>query len=233
MARDPQSLRYIRLFRRLSDEEIRRLDAQCLWRRYEAKQEIVGHGEPGTDVYFVASGMLRALIRTDGVRDVILGDIGGGEFFGELAAIDSQPRSASVVALTSATLARMSSVLFRAVVQEHVDVCGQLLALLAARVRALDKRVSELATLDVRHRLFAELLRISRPDGMAPGRALVSPPPYHAEIAARISARREAVTRELRALESAGLVERRRGALVLTDIPALVALFQDPRRRLV
>ena len=66
---------------------------------------------------------------------------------------------------------------------------------------------------------------------MAPGRALVSPPPYHAEIAARISARREAVTRELRALESAWLVERRRGALVLTDIPALVALFQDPRRR--
>ena len=76
MARDPQSLRCIRLFRRLSDEEIRHLDAQCLWRRYEAKQEIVGHGEAGTDVYFVASGMLRALIRTDGVRDVILGDIG-------------------------------------------------------------------------------------------------------------------------------------------------------------
>lgn len=231
MVRCPQSLRCIRLFRQLSDEEVRRLDAQCLWRRYEPRQEIIGHGECGTDVYFVASGLLRALIRTDGVRDVILGDIGSGEFFGELAAIDSRPRSASVVALTSATLARMSSALFRVVVQEHVDVCDQLLALLAARVRALDNRVSELATLDVRHRLFAELLRLSRPDSVMPGRAFVSPPPYHAEIAARISARREAVTRELKALESAGLLERRRGALVLTDIQALVALFQHPRRR--
>ena len=231
MARCPQSLRSVRLFRQLGDEEIRRLEAQCLWRRYEAKQEVVGHGEPGTDVFFVVSGLVRALIRTDGVRDVILGDIGGGEFFGELAAIDSQPRSASVVAMTGATLARMPAALFRAVVQQHADVCGQLLALLAARVRALDNRVSELATLDVRHRLFAELLRLGRPDGGAPGRAFLSPPPYHAEIAARISARREAVTRELRALESAGLLERRRGALVLTDIPALVALFQDPRRR--
>ena len=64
-----------------------------------------------------------------------------------------------------------------------------------------------------------------------PKRALISPPPYHAEIAARIAARREAVTRALRALESAGLVERRRGALVLTDLPALVALFRDPRGR--
>jgi CRP/FNR family cyclic AMP-dependent transcriptional regulator len=233
MARCPQSLRCIRLFRQLSDEEIRRLDAQCLWRRYEAKEEVVGYGEPGTDVFFVVSGLVRALIRTDGIRDVILGDIAGGEFFGELAAIDSRPRSASVVAMTGATLARMSASLFHAAVRQYADVCGQLLVLLAARVRALDNRVSELATLDVRHRLFAELLRISRPDNLMPGRAFVSPPPYHAEIAARISARREAVTRELRALESAGLLERRRGALVLTDIRALVALFQDPRRRTV
>jgi len=231
MARCPPSLRCIRLFRQLGDEEIRRLDAQCLWRRYEPKQQVLGHGDHGTDVFFVASGQVRALIRTDGVRDVILGDIGDGGFFGELAAIDSQPRSASIVAMTGATLARMSAGLFRAIVREHADVCGQLLTLLAARIRALDNRVSELATLDVRHRLFAELLRISRPDGVTPGRALVSPPPYHAEIAARISARREAVTRELGALESAGLLERRRGALVLTDIQALIALFRDPRGR--
>ena len=91
MARCPPSLRCIRLFRRLSDEEIRRLDAQCLWRRYEAKQEGVNHGDPGTDVFFVAGGLLRALIRTDGGRDVILGDIGDGEFFGELAPSTASP----------------------------------------------------------------------------------------------------------------------------------------------
>jgi CRP-like cAMP-binding protein len=179
-------LRCIRLFRQLGDEDIRRLDAQCLWRRYEAKQQVLGHGDHGTDVFFVASGLVRALIRTDGVRDVILGDIGDGGFFGELAAIDSQPRSASIIAMTGATLARMSAGLFRAVVREHADVCGQLLTLLAARIRALDNRVSELATLDVRHRLFAELLRISRPAGIAPGRALVSPRP---RLAAALSRR--------------------------------------------
>jgi len=215
----------------LSDEEIRSLDAQCFWRRYEAKDEIVGDDEHCTDVFFVVSGLVRALIRSDGVRDVILADVAGGEIFGEFAAIDNQPRSATLVAVTGATLARMSAELFRAEVREHADVCGQLLALLASRVRTLGNRVGELATLDVRHRLFAELLRLSRPDSATPGRALVSPPPYHAEIAARISARREAVTRELKALESAGLLERRRGALVLTDIQALVALFQDPHRR--
>jgi CRP-like cAMP-binding protein len=231
MAQYIQTLRSIRLFRRLTDEEVRRLDTQCLWRRYEAKQQVLGYGDSGTDVYFVASGLVRAVIRAPGGRAVILGDIGAGQFFGELAAIDGQPRSASIVAVTGATLARMSAALFRLVLRRHADASAQVLALLAARVRTLDNRVSEFATLDVRHRLFAELLRLSRPDEIAPGRALVSPPPYHAEIAARISARREAVTRELRALEGAGLLEKRRGALVLTDIRALAALMQETRSR--
>ena len=231
MARPALSLRSIRLFRTLGDEAIRRLDAQCLWRRYDAKEQIVACGDQGTDVFFVGSGLLRAIIQTEGARDVILRDIASGEFFGELAAIDGQPRSASVVAITGASLARMPAGLFSAVLREHDDVYSQLLTLLVARIRTLDNRVAELATLDVRHRLFGELLRLCRPDGAESGRALISPPPYHAEIAARIAARREAVTRALRALESAGLVERRRGALVLTDIAALVALFRDPRGR--
>lgn len=223
------TLRQVRLFRRLSDDEIRRLDSRCLWRRYETKDQVLGHGDAGTDVYFVVSGQVRAVIRANGSREIILGDIGAGEFFGELAAIDGRPRSASIVAVTGATLARMPAAVFRETLHEHADVCSQVLALLAARIRLLDNRVSEFATLDVRHRVFAELLRLSRPDGGEPGRAVVSPPPFHAEIAARISARREAVTRELKALEGAGLLERRRGAIVLTDVPALVASMHDPR----
>jgi CRP/FNR family transcriptional regulator, cyclic AMP receptor protein len=77
--------------------------------------------------------------------------------------------------------------------------------------------VNEFTTLDARHRIYAELLRLSRPETGASTRAIVSPPPAHAELAARVSIRREAVSRELKALERSGLIERRRGALVLTD----------------
>jgi CRP-like cAMP-binding protein len=228
MSTPSATLRQVRLFRRLTDEQIRRLDSRCLWRRHHAKDEVLGHGDAGTDVYFVAAGLVRAVIRANGSREIILGDIGAGEFFGELAAIDGRPRSASIVAVTGAMLARMPAAVFREMLHEHTDVRSQVLALLAARIRLLDNRVSEFATMDVRHRVFAELLRLSRPDGDGPGRAIVSPPPFHAEIAARISARREAVTRELRALEDAGLVERRRGAIVLTNVQALAAMTQHP-----
>ncbi len=225
-----ETLRQVPFFRSLTDDEVQRLDTQCFWRRYEGKQQILGRGEGGTDVFFVISGVVRVLIRASGGREVILGDIGAGEFFGELAAIDGQPRSASVVAVTGATLARMPARVFREVIHRHSDSCDQMLELIAARLRMLDRRVDELSSLDIKHRVLAELLRLSRPDRADPSRAVVSPPPFHAEIAARILARREAVTRELILLEDAGLLERRRGAFILTDVQAMLAQIRHSER---
>src|SRR5262249_41281460 len=144
-----------------------------------------------------------------------------------LAAIDNEPRSAEIIAVTDVTVARMPSSVFSTAVHSYPDVCDQLLALLASQIRMLANRVNECTTLDARHRIYAELLRLSRPETGRPGQAVVSPPPAHAEIAARVSIRREAVTRELKSLERAGLIERRRGALVLTDTRRLRQLIEQ------
>src|SRR5262245_39519153 len=98
---------------------------------------------------------------------------------------------------------------------------------LRGQIRMLANRVNEFTTLDARHRIYAELLRLSRPETGRPGQAVVSPPPAHAEIAARVSIRREAVARELKSLERTGLIERRRGALVLTDTRRLRQLIEQ------
>jgi CRP-like cAMP-binding protein len=90
---------------------------------------------------------------------------------------------------------------------------------LAAEVRRQANRVGELTLLSVRHRLCAELVRSARPDGNGGG--LITPPPLHKDLAARISTAREVVTRELRQLERAGLIEARRGALALMSLSAL------------
>lgn len=228
MTRTLETLRHVPLFRSLTDDELRHLDMQCLWRRYDAKQRILSHGEGGTDVFFVTGGVVRALVRGTGDREVILGDIGTGEFFGELAAIDGQPRSASVVAVTGATTARMPAAVFRDAIHRYPDACDQVLGLIAARVRLLDRRINEFSSLDIKRRILAELLRLSRPDRTDRTRGVVSPPPFHAEIAARVLARREAVTRELNLLERTGLLERRRGAFILTNVQAMLTQIRKP-----
>jgi CRP-like cAMP-binding protein len=220
MARRTETLAKVPLFRSLAADAIAALDTQCVWRRAPGGQWIIDYQDASGDVFFVVSGSVRVVIQSAG-REVLLRQINAGEFFGELAAIDGAPRSSGIVAMTDVTVARMSAAVFRAAVHAHADVCDQLLALLAGQIRMLANRVNEFSTLDVRHRIHAELLRLSRPEPGNASHAVISPPPVHAEIAARVSTRREAVARELKALEREGLIERRRGAIVLTDVDGL------------
>ena len=221
------TLAHIPLFRALDAETIRRLDARCGWRRVGAKAWLIEYGEVETDVFFIVSGSARVLIRTHPEREVILHDIPAGGFFGEMSAIDGQQRFAGVLALSDLIIACMPVMVFREVLRDHFEVSEQLLHLLATRVRALSRRVHEFSTLQVKHRLCAELLRLSRFDPNHQQRGLVSPPPAHAELAARVSTRREMVTRELKALERAGLLVRQPDAIVITDVPALSAMVES------
>ena len=221
MSRPTDTLAGIPLFRSLDAAELAALSARCLWRRVEAGQWIIDHEDDGTDVFFVVAGLVRVTIRAISGRTVILRDIPAGEFFGEMAAIDGKARSAGIVAVTGATVARMSAALFRECIHRHPDICDQVLRLLVGEVRKLATRVNEFNTLDVRHRIYAELLRLGRADGQGETIAVVSPPPPHADLAARVGTRREAVSRTLSELERDGLLEKRRGALVLLDTQAL------------
>jgi CRP/FNR family transcriptional regulator, cyclic AMP receptor protein len=221
MIRNFETLARIPLFRTLSEADIRRLDTQCVWRRAKARETILDYKDDGSDLYFVAQGKARVRIQTISGKESILRDIHDGEFFGELAAIDGLPRSASIVAITDTTIAKMPPSVFREIVHSHPAVCDGVLALLASQVRMLANRVNEFAALDVRGRIRAELLRLARPQRQGED-PIISPPPTHAELAARVSCHREAVTRELNALARAGLLERRRGALALLD-PARLA----------
>ena len=229
MIRKFETLSRIPLFASLEEAEIQRLDTQCVWRRAAAGEAVMHAGDDGADLYFVAHGKLRVKLQAISGKESILRDLGDGEFFGELAAIDGRPRSASIVAVTDAIVAKMSRQVFMDVVHRHAEVCDRLLALLASQIRILANRVDEYATLDVRARIHAELLRLARPDAADAAKAVISPPPTHAEIAGRVSCRREAVTRELNALARQGLMAKRRGGLVLTDRQALARGVEQAR----
>jgi CRP/FNR family cyclic AMP-dependent transcriptional regulator len=213
-----RSLSRITLFSSLDPEELRALDTRCLWRKVGAGEWVIDYQAEGADVFFVFSGLVRVVIITAG-REMILRDIREGEYFGHYSAIDNKPRSAAIVAVNDSVVARMSATLFWESIHKHAGVREGVLKALVADARALNQRANEHANFDVRHRLCAELLRLSRTTGE--GRVVVSPPPTHAELAARISTHREAVTKTLSALEKDGLIERSPSAIVLSDSHAL------------
>jgi CRP-like cAMP-binding protein len=227
MMRQIETLSKITLFRSLSSPSIQRLDTQCIWRRVPAKEWIIDYQDESNDVFFVISGVARVKLQALSGRESLLREINAGEFFGELAAIDGQPRSSGIIAVTEVTVAQMPASVFRNILHEHADICDQVMALMARQIRNLVTRVHEFTSLDAKYRIYAELLRLSRPVAGHPDRALVSPPPAHTEIAARVSIRRETVAREIKVLERAGIIGRRPGALALTDTAHLRRMIAE------
>jgi CRP/FNR family cyclic AMP-dependent transcriptional regulator len=226
MPKPHETLEKIGLLRSLDREARESFGSRCQWRHARPKEWLLEQNDIGTDIYFLSSGVVRVLITPSPDREVILGDIEAGGYFGEMAAIDGQPRSAGILAITDATIARMPALVFREIIRKYPDVSEQLLEQLVARIRTLDQRVNEFSSMHVKHRIYAELLRRSRPDPTDQRRAIVSPPPVHADIAARVSTRREMVARELKALERAGLLSKRRGAFVINNVPQLMHMLE-------
>ena len=96
-----------------------------------AEVDLVKEGEPGDAMFVILEG--EALVHKDGVE---LDRVGPGAYFGELAILDGEPRSATVVAVTDVKVAVIGIRMFRTMLREFSDLAEQLLIALAGELRA-------------------------------------------------------------------------------------------------
>lgn len=225
----PEGLEQVALLRDLPPQDRASIAERCRFRRYRPQQPIIELEDERRDVYFLLSGRVRVTYFSASGREVSFGERGPGQVFGELAAIDGKPRSATVVALTECSVAILPAAEFRPLLSRHERIGDAVLRHLAGQVRLLTERVVEFSTLAVRNRIHAELLRLAQAGRQTPSGAVISPAPTHADMASRISTHREAVTRELAELSRAGLVVKREGDLVVTDLAGLARLVEEVR----
>ncbi|HEX2889629.1 Crp/Fnr family transcriptional regulator [Vineibacter terrae] len=217
-------MRLIALFEELSSEELTHVAQLCSINRYEKHVQIIGQDEPTSDVFFVLDGAVRISSYASTGREITYNDIGVGGLFGEFAAVDGLPRSASVVALSSCVLARMTAARFSALLQANGKVAFRLVEILVTKLRAMSERVFDVSALGLRERMRKELLRLASSGSPAYGGLLIKPAPTHYEIAARIGSHREAVSREFSRLEIEGIVEVRRQEIRILDLVRLERL---------
>lgn len=201
-----------------------RAAARARWRSYPAGTLILDIEDRSSDVYFILEGKVRVQMRTPGGRELLLAELPAGGLIGEIAAIDGEPRTASCTAVLPSRLCILPADAF---LEAACSSPAASLALLRHTTRILRRqaqRVLEREALPVRQRLCAELLRQSRPrqGGAGEGGArIVSPPPAQHDLAARIGARREVVSREMAEMARQGLIEKVRGGIVIPRPAAL------------
>ena len=209
------TLAIIPFFKDIADLDFARFDRRCRWHRCEEGETVVDFEDSTSDVYFLLSGEVRVLIRTLSGREVILAELHAGQLFGELSAIDGVTRSANVTALIRSELCIMPGHVFRELIFASRVACEQILRQLSGRIREMNGRLTEHSIFDLKHRLYAELLRLSHVRADHVSERIISPSPFHHVLSARIGCRREQITRELSHMVHEKLVEKSRGGLII------------------
>jgi CRP/FNR family cyclic AMP-dependent transcriptional regulator len=129
-----QSLDAVAIFKGLPSDALAKIQSRCAWRRYEPRETVVEYLDSSTDVYFIAKGEVRVSIYSVDGKAVTFRDLGRGEMFGKIAAIDGGPRSTSVEARTSCLIASMTAAIFRELLQSEPALAQALLRDFATRV---------------------------------------------------------------------------------------------------
>ena len=155
------SLESVAIFRGIPLDALERVKRRCSCRRYGPRESIIDHLDTSDDVCFLLSGNARVTIRSVDGKAVSFRELAAGATFGEYAAIDGRPRSASVEARTSCLVASLTAAAFREILLTEPKVAESLLKHFVMEIRELTTRVYEFSTLAVRYRIQAEILRLA------------------------------------------------------------------------
>ena len=226
---DTGNLKGIALLCDLLQPDLAETARNCRWRSYSSNEQIIDRQSEATDVFFVVEGRARVVNYSISGREITLDDIEAGGHFGELAAIDGQPRSASVMALTDCSLAILPQDKFLALVYENSGIALKVMGGLASIIRNSTERIMDLSTLAANNRVQADLLRQALHNCDGKNTASISPIPVHADIASRVSTTRETVARVMNDLARQGLLERQKNVLIINDVQRLQKMVEEIR----
>jgi CRP-like cAMP-binding protein len=204
---DRELLRTVPIFSELSDADIASLARLSSRRHYPKDTVVFFENEEGDFFFSIVGGRIKVTILGDDGREVILSILGPGDFFGEMALLDNEPRSATAIAVEDSELLSLHRHDFQSVLADNRSIMSALIKILASRIRKANHQISTLALLDVYGRVARVIVDMARDEGrrLKDGR-IAFRRATHQEIANRIGTTRETVTRMLKDLERQGMI---------------------------
>jgi len=184
-------------------------------RAFPKRAIIVTEGDETDSLYVVLSGRARVYVADDKGREVQLNQLGPGEYFGEVT-LDGGPRSASVMAIEDCRCAIVKRAEFNPFLERHPELALHIVRKLAHRVRELTENVRSLALMDVYGRVARLLLELAEEKD---GKLVIGEALTHRDIAARVGASREMISRIFSDLSEGGYVRKEDGHLVIARKP--------------
>jgi CRP/FNR family transcriptional regulator, cyclic AMP receptor protein len=222
MTRPEILLKQVPLFRSLRPEDSRRI-AELLRQQTLRKGDVLFRkGEEGNSLFMITSGKIKIVRQSRAGDEMILAVLSAGDFCGEMALLDGQPRSADAVAVEETLLYGLNRKDFLSYVMNNETAVKSILAALSTRLRKADDFLEDVFFLNVASRLAKKLIELAQTNGFREGdngplRLSVT----QRDLAGMIGATRESVNKELRALREKGLIGLDGSHILILDLDLL------------
>ena len=199
----------------LSDADLMAVGSHGIARSYPRNTVIVSEGDKTDSLYIILEGKVKAFVADGEGHEMLLSTQGPGEYFGEMV-LDEGPRSASIMTLEPSRFLVVPKKEFRDFVAKNPVFALSLIDKLIHRARALTASVKSLALMDVYGRVARLLLELAEEKEAM---LVISQRLTQQDIASRIGASREMVSRILKDLSNGGYLTQSRTGIVLHRKP--------------
>jgi len=204
------------------DDDDRRLLAEKMGRESFCRgMPLFRRGEEGNALYIILRGRIRIFASNRRGSEITLALLGPGEFFGEMALLDGQPRSANAEAAEDAELQVLQRDPFFSFLMHKESALRAILRSLSQRLRRTDDLLTEACFLQISHRLARKLVELSTVAAEEGASDSYNIRATQQELAGMIGVTRESVNKELKALRRKGLVETSRNRITVRDLERL------------
>ena len=208
----------------LAPDQLKALLRQATRRELAPEEVIISQGDERSDfaVYLVSGGLKISFVSAGG-REIIFNYCVPGELAGEIALLDSGPRTATVTALGRSTVLLLPAHAFLDAVSANPASMMRVMSELARRLRQVNQVVESDRTFSMGPRLARSLVRLIDP-AHDDGRLIYSP--SQSDLGAFAGLARENVSRLLSEWETRGIIAREGRALLLRDTEYLQLLSE-------
>lgn len=223
------TLKGLTLFSVLKKDELVAVEKHCRWRTFAPHQQIIDRNSSSRDVFFVISGKVRIVNYPYFGRGIILNELSAGSYFGELSAIESQPRSARVISIVTSLIASLPQKYCLDTLEALPKMALQVMTHLSSFLHGATQRIMDLSTLGANNRVHADLLRQTGEITDEMKTATLDPVPIHNDIVSRISTTRETVARVMNDMARRGIVKKMGNTLLVNDVQRLRDMVEEVR----
>ena len=214
-----EHLRAFPMFEGASEEELSAITAMVTFREYPRGSFILTQNDRGSIMYLLVSGRVKVSLASPEGKELALSYLEAPAHFGEMAAADSEPRSADVIAMTDVEVVGIEARDLAAVIKTQPELAIMLITSLSRRVRDLIGRLEDMAFHDATHRVMRVVLNVATASYEARGVPVIENL-THYEIATLAGTSRETASRVISNLGRDGILATR-GRKIVVDLFAL------------